>query len=369
MNTKKHAVKGILIPLLIIFTLMAALVLVSTTFAAEKAATDTYGWIYVKKAVEWNGATPDTGKVFEICVTKLPDTDMGCQEFTYQDVLDETEKGWYFSSTGTYVVWEEDPGIEWEWTVSGGSEIVVIPGDISYHKTVTNTTRSLDYGDLPDAYGLTLLSEGGPSHEIGVLFLGGPPDGGITTEFDGQPDPDALGDTKDDGVVPQGNWSNPSNGTLKVNVTGGPGCLFGWLDYTGGTEGFGGSFTTDEVLLYNKPVTVGENIIPINTFEPEIDYDAIQGALTYARFRLLPQQTGGICDYGGASDKLDMLTGAYIDGEVEDYYWPFGTNAVSMAGFSASSQQTPVLVIAGLALLTLVALTTLAWRRWCMVTP
>ena len=291
---------------------------------------------------------------------------MGCQVFTYQDILDETEKGWYYSERGTYRVWEKDPGIAWEWYVEDGSDIVITVSS-TYHKTVINTTRALDYGDLPDAYGLTLLSEGGPSHEIGVLFLGGPPDGGITTEFDGQPDPNALGDTKDDGVVPQGNWSNPSNGTLKVNITGDSGCLFGWLDYTGGTEGFSGSFTDNEVLLYNKPVTEGENIIPINTFENEIDSDAIQGALTYARFRLLPQQTGGICDYGGASDQLDMLTGGYVNGEVEDYYWPFGTNEVSMAGFSASSQQTPTLLIAGIALLILASLSTFVWRRRLMV--
>jgi hypothetical protein len=139
------------------------------------------------------------------------------------------------------------------------------------------------------------------------------------------------------------------------------------LDYKGGDDGFGGSFTQDEVLLYNKPVLVGENIIPINTFEEEIDYELIGGALTYARFRLLPQQTGGSCDYGGASDQLDMLTGAYIDGEVEDYYWPFSTNAVSMAGFSATSQQTPILLIAGIALLILAALSTLVWRHRHMV--
>ena len=190
MHTKKLTVKGILIPLIIILTLGAAFVFVSTTFAAEKAAIDCHGWIYVKKAVEWNGATPDTGKEFEICVTKLPDTDMGCQVFTYQDVLDGTEKEWYFSSTGTYRVWEKDPGIAW--SVEGGGDIVVT-GDSTYHKTVTNTTRELDYGDLPEVYGLTLLSEDGPSHEIGFLILGGPPDGGITTEFDGQPEPSAFG--------------------------------------------------------------------------------------------------------------------------------------------------------------------------------
>ena len=229
MSVKKLAGKGIFFPIIILLALVAALVFVSTAFAAERAAIDCHGWIYVKKAVEWNGATPDTGKEFEICVTRLPDTDMGCQVFTYQDVLNETEKGWYFSSTGTYRVWEKDPGIEWEWSVSGGSDIV-ITGDSTYHKTVTNTIRALDYGDLPDAYGLTKLFEGGPSHEKGDLFLGGPPEGGITTEFDGQPDPSALGDTKDDGVVPLGNWSN-SSGSLRVSVTGGDGCLFGWMDY------------------------------------------------------------------------------------------------------------------------------------------
>ena len=96
MRTKKLTVKGILIPLLILIMLGATFVFVTTTLAAEKAAIDCHGWVYVKKAVEWNGATPDTGKEFEICVTKLPDTDMGCQVFTYQDVLDGTEKDGIF---------------------------------------------------------------------------------------------------------------------------------------------------------------------------------------------------------------------------------------------------------------------------------
>ena len=373
MNTKKHAVKGILIPLIIIFTLMAALVLASTTFAAEKAATDTYGWIYVKKAVEWNGATPDTEKEFEICVTKLPDTDMGCQVFTYQDVLDQTEKAWYFSSTGTYVVWEKDPGIEWEWTVSGGSEIVVIPGDISFHKTVTNTTRALDYGDLPDAYGLTLLSEDGPRHEKGDLFLGGPPDGGITIEDDGQPEPSALGDLNDDGIVPLGNWSNGS-GSLQVSVTGGDGCLFGWMDYKDRNDASGSNlvFEADETLLYNYVISEGPTVIPIGEFTYSIDSDAIQGSNAYSRFRLLPQQENGACEYGefrppSTGDPLDMLMGAYVNGEVEDYFWPFQTNTVSMLGFSASSQQTPTLLIAGIALLILASLSTFVWRRRHMV--
>ena len=64
-----------------------------------------------------------------------------------------------------------------------------------------------------------------------------------------------------------------------------------------------------------------------------------------------------------------MLTGAYVYGEVEDYFWPFQTNIVSMAGFSASSLETPTLLIAiaGLALLILAALSTLAWRHRHMV--
>ena len=150
---------------------------------------------------------------------------------------------------------------------------------------------------------------------------------------------------------------------------GGDGCLFGWMDYKdlNDASGSNGVFEADEILLYNYVISEGTTVIPIGEFIYSIDSDAIQGSNAYSRFRLLPQQDGA-CEYGefrppSTGDPLDMLMGAYVNGEVEDYFWPFQTNTVSMLGFSATSQQTPILLIAGIALLILASLSTFVWRR------
>jgi hypothetical protein len=132
-----------LIPLIGFLAVLAALVVVNVTLAAEIQAIDCHGWIKVKKDVEWNGAEPVQDKEFELCVAKIAPSyeHLGCKTMTAQEASAGTELGWYFISSGTYTVWEENPGNEW--FVTGGGDIV-INGDGEYPMTVTNSLITID---------------------------------------------------------------------------------------------------------------------------------------------------------------------------------------------------------------------------------
>ena len=219
-----------------------------------------------------------------------------------------------------------------------------------------------DYGDLPEIYTGLTTNPTGASHFVSGLVLGPV----VNTEGNGQPSPTAEGDQFDDGVFPLGNWQTGVGQALQVTILGGDGCLFGWLDYKDGQDGYNGSFEEDETLLYNYPVTEGLNTIDKANF---INVPTVgDNSLTFARFRLLPEIDEG-CYYGDISPgvvnatHLDMLIGAYEGGEVEDYHWIFGPNAVSMAGFSASAEGVPNIWIAVVALLSVAGITVFAWMR------
>jgi hypothetical protein len=361
MKINKFTIKRIFIPIIILVVLGAAFIFVSSTLAAEITAIDCHGKIVVTKAIEWNNATPYDSKVFTICISGsgYPES---CQEITSEQVrLGNDTLTWDYVPAGTYAVYEKDPGLEW--SVTGGGDVTISYEGQVAEKTITNSIVALDYGDLPEAYNLTLLGENGPRHEVGVIFLGGPPDGSISTEDDGQPDNSANGDSFDDGVVPVGNWSE-STGMLRVVVSGGDACLFAWMDYKNYNDesGSNGIFEDDELLLFNYPVGAGQIDIPISDFVYQIDPSAIQGSNAYSRIRLLPRQENGACAYGNG-DPLDMLTGDYINGEVEDYFWPFQANSIRMVSFNANSIEMSPYLIVGVILLTLTSLSLLAWRH------
>jgi len=192
------------------------------------------------------------------------------------------------------------------------------------------TTATLDWGDLPDSSVAgthpnypTRYADNGPSHLIGNLFLGAAID---SHELDGLPTLNADGDDLDgiddeDGVVrtPGVLWTSGTGGSVDVTVTGGSGCLSAWIDWNGD-----GVFTgTGENILNNVAVAVGTTT---QTFS--IPVDPRTGSF-YARFRLYGQDAGGAC----TSTKAP--TGPATNGEVEDYLWGFGPNAVSLSSFGA----------------------------------
>ena len=281
-------------------------------------------------------------------------------DFEWANKVDSTSEGWEASV-------ELAPGIYSNFNVHaliGAAADTAQVIDQSIILKLVCEGKTQDWGDLPDEtdiYSGLTLDPTGASHIVSSLFLGP----SVNTEGDGQPNATAEGDQFDDGVVPLGNWQTGVGQGLQVTVTGGDGCLFGWLDYKDGPDGYNGSFEEDETLLYNYPVTEGPNTIDKANFINVPDVG--DNSLTFARFRLLPEIGEG-CSYGDISPgavnaTLDMLTGAYEGGEVEDYHWIFGPNAVSMAGFSASAEGVPSIWIAVVALLSVSGITVFAWMR------
>jgi hypothetical protein len=201
------------------------------------------------------------------------------------------------------------------------------------------TVPSYDLGDLPEPTPNypTLLSSG-PSHQLGgSLFLGAC----VDAETDGQPtNAAATGDdlvasspkfgnqlctNDEDGVVrtPNVKWQSGANGgSINVEVAGGPGCLSGWIDWNNN-----GSLTdTDENIFNNFPVDTRPST-PLPPFM--VPVNPANGTF-YARFRLYPTDPGGVC----ASAKAP--TGPAVGGEVEDYRWSFGPNAVTLRDLQAT---------------------------------
>ncbi|MGE5603716.1 MAG: GEVED domain-containing protein [Nitrososphaerales archaeon] len=192
-------------------------------------------------------------------------------------------------------------------------------------------TEGLDWGDLPDAsvpgghpnYPTKSVNNG-PSHVIGGLYLGD----AIDSESDGLPSIGATGDDNngivddEDGVVrtPNVKWNSGANGgSVNVTVTGGPGCLSGWIDWNNN----GNLLDTGENILSNVLVNTGTS-----THAFAIPVDPHNGTF-YARFRLFAPDAGGGCTSAKAP------TGQAVNGEVEDYRWGFGPNAVNVSSFGA----------------------------------
>ena len=205
-----------------------------------------------------------------------------------------------------------------------------------------------DFGDLPDGPYHTRLAAGGPLHMIVYGFhLGANED----SEADGQPNSTATGDGADeDGVQrlaapnsPSGGWTdgNAADGNgckLQVTVAGAAGVVQAWLDFGAGLEpvvlrdAAGVPIPDGSFSLGTQIVTCD---VPVGTFGGSANRSI------YARFRL--SSAGGLGPDEPASD-----------GEVEDYLFSFGPNAVAVRDFratAASSNDFPfTLLFLGLAL-------------------
>lgn len=192
-------------------------------------------------------------------------------------------------------------------------------------------TAEFDWGDLPDSsvggpdYP-TQYADNGPRHLIGSLYLGSLID---PFEVNGAPSVGATGDNvsgqdDEDGVQPTNGvlWDAGLNGgSVDVTVTGGPGCLSAWVDWNNN-----GSLTdAGDNILSNVLVNTGTTT---HTFF--IPTDPASGSF-YARFRLYATDPGNVCTSSKAP------TGQAVNGEVEDYQWSFGPNAVSISAFSGTS--------------------------------
>ncbi len=161
------------------------------------------------------------------------------------------------------------------------------------------TTATLDFGDLPAAYGITLFAEDGARHPASVFFLGSTSES-IDAEINGLPSPDAVGDDNDnfnddDGIVVDDLIAG-ATGSLVATASLPGGFLQAWVD-------FNGDFDFDdpgERIITNVELQAGANTISF-----EIPTTLTTGDV-FARFR-----------YGEFG--IDSVTGAALVGEVEDY--------------------------------------------------
>lgn len=171
-----------------------------------------------------------------------------------------------------------------------------------------------DFGDLPDSYSTRL--EGTPSGARHIvtsqtnLYLGST----VDTENNGAPTTDAAGDGADeDGVLPLGIWQEGTNGgAVLVTVGMGSGWLVGFVDFN-----HDGDFLDAGEMVANRSVTATGGGVYTNWFSiPTNSIYLTNSTPFYSRFRLFPSQPAypALSYYGEA-----------VNGEVEDYYWLFGT--------------------------------------------
>lgn len=184
-----------------------------------------------------------------------------------------------------------------------------------------------DLGDLPATYGEA-------SHTgQGALRLGALWTGDATSVPGGD-------DASDDGVRPVAgfNWTADQGGKVSVTVAGGPGYLSGWANWNGD-----GVFDPTEALFTNQAVAAGP--------DQELAFAIPQGVTVsgsyWLRFRLYP---------AAQEDPPADPVGPAAGGEVEDYAWGFGPNAVGLLNLQATAAGPtgwPALGYGGLALLAL----------------
>ncbi len=169
----------------------------------------------------------------------------------------------------------------------------------------------VDFGDLPDSYG-TLITSDGARHTSGSLYLGA----AFDSDPDGNPTLDATGDDTgdggddEDGVIrdPLTLWQPSNTVNITVTVSGDSGYLVGWFDWNND----GDFLDTDEMFEFGS-VSAGENVLQVQVSD---EYNT--GLPLNARFRLYPTEAD------------PSPTGLVYDGEVEDYHWTFGPNAVTL---------------------------------------
>jgi hypothetical protein len=153
-----------------------------------------------------------------------------------------------------------------------------------------------DYGDAPDTYHTTLVTNGARHIIVPGFYLGYT----IDAEVDGQPDTDAAGDDlngtdDEDGVVFAGVLNPGMDARIDVTASA-PGFLSGWVDFNGDGDWADEGEKVSSDRLLDKG---------INHIQFSVPGGALEGS-TYARFRF--SSVRGLSSAGPAPD-----------GEVEDY--------------------------------------------------
>ena len=263
--------------------------------------------------------------------------------------------------------------IRFDVTLDDGEYDEIFNCDLTYTdagevaRCAVGAVAARDWGDLPDTYGTTRLANG-PNHSRSALRLGS----WFDIEMDGQPVASAAGDDNIETTLPHANdedgvtnaatggqWFDGS-GAFSVQVTGGPGCLNAWMDFTDDTGSYepdspytsyadgnfaraGGydsvtyeSTTYSEHVVQNVLLNTGTTNVPVSV-PPHLN----GGATTqfYFRFRLSPPDINGQCTAAIAP------TGFVSGGEVEDHLFDLPTpTAVKLLSFTAAARANRIAV-------------------------
>jgi len=127
--------------------------------------------ILVNKVVNWNGITPDSGQIFQICIQgpsypAVPD----CKLIGFNGGL----LAWASLLPGSYDVTESSPGMAWQVAINGSPSTVPSDGG-NGSASVTNTRKlgglqvniSVDWGSSnPDPSKLFTICIQGPSYSL-----------------------------------------------------------------------------------------------------------------------------------------------------------------------------------------------------------
>ncbi|RLC81636.1 MAG: hypothetical protein DRI61_03610 [Chloroflexi bacterium] len=210
---------------------------------------------------------------------------------------------------------------------AGAIVLRIIPdkADVDLTIDLFESTTNTDWGDLPDDY-KTLADSNGPRHIRSELYLGHR----IDVEINGFPSTDALGDDNnilddEDGIVrvPGELWQPNNTVHITATVTGGTGDLYAWFDWDNDND------FSDESRYSWLNLAPGDHRLAL-TVGSNFSY---QNASLAARFRLVPQGADAPDYYGEVNG-----------GEVEDYIWQFGPNAVTLSKLEAKTPSTGWLV-------------------------
>lgn len=213
-----------------------------------------------------------------------------------------------------------------------GAIVMILYGDIDQSVDVSidfaQTDNAREYGDLPlnsPPYGTSILSA---NHIPQGLRLGVNCDADSTYNASTYAAGDDTNDVDDeDGLVPASlPWTAGDKERLRITVDGcldqEYGCYVnGWIDWNGD-----GDFNDTEGGALEK-ILDNELFFDGTTYTPSFDTPTSLSGDYYARFR--------ICETSTACDSPDNTDTNVLNGEVEDYHWPLGPDAVKLTSFAA----------------------------------
>jgi uncharacterized repeat protein (TIGR01451 family) len=239
-----------------------------------------------------------------------------------------------------------------------GAQVAQTGQPLAPAQSEASVSQGMDLGDLPDPAFPTLIASNGARHLLSSPLVLGVK---VDTEGDGQPSSEVNGDDSngsmpddEDGVTYQpglsGIWSpgavsGNQGGSLEIVISGGAGVPQVFMEF--------GSGMTELVLRDGSG-----NPLPTSAWLPgayQVYFDIpvevlVAGSQFPTRVRL--SSAGAL-----------SVTGLAPDGEVEDYVFGFGPNAISVKSLAASPRDDNLIAAAMLAALLVLALAGLRMQR------